>query len=97
MATFTFIMERDNDSDTVLSKQVHLEFDASPDITHMDLTAQFKDFLSACGYIFDVNDQIGVINEFDTDENFVTRLGEEILADSEWEEETVIFPIEDEI
>ena len=95
MATFTFIMERDNDSDTVLSKQVHLEFDASPDITHMELCDQFQQFLVGCGYLFNLNDKLRPVEDdvvFD-----ITSLGEEILADSEWEEETGNFPIEDEI
>ena len=94
MATFTFIMERDNDSDVVLSKQVHLEFDASPDITHMELCDQFKDFLSACGYLFNLNDQLRVVND---DIEFVSSLSEETLKDDWSGDPGMMFQFEDEM
>jgi len=84
MATFTFIMERDGDSENLPYKRVNLEFEASPDITHMELCDQFQQFLVGCGYLFNLNDKLRPVEDdvvFD-----IPSLGEEVLADSQWEE-----------
>lgn len=68
-STFTFTY-RCNGKDVTINLSKH-------DATVTDLLDEFMNFMKACGYCFDIDDRLDVVNDFKHDEAYDTMINDE--------------------